>query len=284
MSAIILWFVLSLVFGGSLVLPQGFDLFGFEIRYYGLILATAVWVSFWVLQKQFTKNFSSIVIDQKLSLENFVVVILVCGFIGARAYHVVTDFELYRDNLVGIVAVWNGGLSIFGAVAGGFIGAVIVWRFWLKNLSISLLQWLDVLAPSVLVGQIIGRLGNLFNYEAYGLPTNLPWKMFVPVDFRSLDYLSVAFYHTVFLYEMILGLLLLWLILKRIESHYYVGKIFATWLVGYGLIRLVSELFRLDHHDVAGISINYITPICFILIGLALYFWRIRFKIQRYEK
>src|SRR5205823_6124909 len=121
------------------------------------------------------------------------VVVFVAGFLGARIYHILTALGYYRAYPSEIFAIWHGGLSIFGAMIFGSLALVAYLHF-----SKSLLQiWkvLDWLAPSVVIGQAIGRFGNLFNYEVYGYPTNLPWKMFVPPQFRLPPYELAAYFH-----------------------------------------------------------------------------------------
>src|ERR1700680_5031790 len=97
--------------------------------------------------------------------------------IGGRFYHFFSLFIYYQAHPIDIVKVWNGGLSIYGAVFGALITLWILQKTLVSRVTLDTLDWLT---PSLILGQIIGRFGNLFNYEVFGYPTNLPWKMFVP--------------------------------------------------------------------------------------------------------
>lgn len=271
--AVILVVLLVWVLPGDWVLPQAWQIGTFTFRYYGLILMLAVGSAYLLAAR-----LSTVYLINKNQVENIALVVIIFGFLGARAYHVLTDFELYRDNLVNILAVWNGGLSIFGALAGGLIGLAVYKIF--AGWEISYWRLLDWLAPAMMLGQIIGRFGNLFNYEAYGVPTQLPWKMFVPIQFREAPYTTAQYFHPLFLYEALAGLLLLvaLLYLTSQKSKFKAGTIFATWLLGYGMIRLTTELLRADLHTIFGIKVNLIAAGAMVAGAIIIFLGRRYFR------
>ena len=211
LGVLVLVYLVSQVFSGSLILPQFFSVGPITIHYYGLIMAAAVASGFYLALKR-----SSAYGVSTAEAEDLLFYSIIGGFIVARLYHVASSFPYYYQHPLDIIKVWNGGLSIYGAAIGGIIALVIYLRLLTTNYS--LLTILDWLTPSFILGQIIGRFGNLFNYEAFGYPTNLPWKMFVPVEFRPESFQNFNFFHPFFLYELLGSTLILFLLLKVVKT------------------------------------------------------------------
>ncbi len=256
------WF-LSLVFSGQLILHPVVDLGFLEIRYYGLILALAVTVSYALaIYRKDAYGLTTKQADQVL------LITLVSGFVGSRLYHVLSDWNFYLDNPQLIIAFWRGGLSIMGAILGGLIGLIIFSKL---QKQFSLLKLLDWIAPSIVTGQIIGRFGNLFNYEAYGYPASLPWKMFVPEQFRIVNFLNEAFYHPLFLYELLgNSLILLFLFIAWPKLRQRSGSLFFVWLFLYNALRFVLEHLRIDSTFIFhNIRLNAVTSIVLAVVALA---------------
>lgn len=187
---------------------------------------------------------------------------LIGGIIGARIWHILTPSELmgvtaayYFTHPLDALAIWKGGLGIPGAVIGGALAVYI----YTKKKGLNFLQWTDMLAPGLLLAQAIGRWGNFINQEIYGLPTNLPWAIFIDPTRRLKEYLDVAYYHPLFLYESLWNLinmgLLLW-IGRRFASKLMNGDIFLIYCIMYPVTRFTLEFLRLDSSQVAGININ----------------------------
>ena len=260
--------VLSKIFSGDWLLPQSFHFFGLEIHYYGLILAIAIVSSYFLLQKRARQYEIS-----KTEVENITLVILIGGFIGARLYHVLSSLEYYSQDWSQVIMVWNGGLSIIGAVLGGILSMYIYHRYYRFGSFAKLLDWI---APSVVLGQAIGRFGNLVNYEAYGSPTNLPWAMYVPEVFRRVDYTAFNFFHPLFLYESLACLLIVAILLKwpDIAKHFQIrrfeGQIFWVWIGLYSLVRIFTESLRLDSPYIFGFKQNLIVAIIAAVFSLML--------------
>ena len=129
----------------------------------------------------------------------------VLGLVGARLYHVFDQqqWPYYQANPEQIIAIWNGGIGIFGAVAGGLAG-LLLYVYWKR---LPMLRWLDIGAPAFLLGQAIGRWGNFFNQELFGPPTNLPWGFPIDMSNRPILYLDAERFHPLFLYESLLSLI-----------------------------------------------------------------------------
>jgi phosphatidylglycerol---prolipoprotein diacylglyceryl transferase len=209
--------------------------------------------------------------------------VLIAGVIGARLWHILTPTpsaiaqglttEFYFTHPVEAVAIWNGGLGIFGAVAGG----AVALYFFTRRQHLSLLLWLDILAPSVALGQALGRWGNFFNQELYGAPTNLPWAIYIDPQHRLAGFENVAYYHPLFLYEMLWNLasvvFLLWLA-RRFAEKLKSGDIFLIYMMTYPLIRFLLEFLRLDSSELAGINANQILALIIFLVSSLILFIR----------
>lgn len=255
---------------GQVILPQTIEILGWPLRIYGLILGLAILDAYFLARKR-AENFGF----ERAQLDNIALVLISSGLLGARLYHVVSSWEYYSSNLGQVLMVWEGGLSIFGAVLGGLIGLWIYQRSFLTDTSLG--QLLDWLTPSLVLGQIIGRFGNLFNYEAYGSPTTLPWKMFVPEQFRLPAYEAMEFFHPTFLYEALAGGLILLILLnfpklsQFLKLPRFKGEIFWSWLLLYGLVRIFTESLRLDSPYLGTIKQNLIVAILMVLVSLIIF-------------
>lgn len=234
------------------------SLFGVNIYYYGIILAaaiaTAVLVSEYIGSKYFNLKKETII-----DLSPYLIIF---GIIGARLYYCAMDYNFYMRFPSEILAIRHGGISIHGAILGGIVGLLI---FSIRH-KISALKLCDVCSIGLALGQAIGRWGNFFNSEAYGLPTNLPWKLYIAPQYRKIPYLDTEFYHPAFLYESILDIVLfiiLYLYIKRSKSNKD-GNIALVYLVLYSIIRIVVESLRID-------SIRYVFNIpvaTFVSLGI----------------
>jgi prolipoprotein diacylglyceryl transferase len=174
------------------------------------------------------------------------------GIIGGRLYHDVTSWSEVPHNWWGWLAIWQGGLGIWGGILGGFLGGVIP----LRRARVSIACFMDAAAPGLLVAQAIGRVGNYFNQELYGGPTSLPWGLQISPAHRPSAYLGYATFQPTFLYELIwdlaLAATLVWLIR---HSRIRAPGIFALYVTGYSAFRIFEELLRVDPaHHLAGIA------------------------------
>jgi prolipoprotein diacylglyceryl transferase len=193
------------------------------------------------------------------------------GILGARVYHLITSPQGYLDEPLRVFAIWEGGLSIWGAVAGGALGAWIASR----RLGVPLGVMADALAPGLPVGQAIGRLGNWFNNEVYGKLTTLPWGLEIH-DMRT-GVLVPGLYHPTFAYEAIWNLgvaALVWALDRRFV--FTRGRAFALYVMGYTAGRLWIEMLRVDEANTfLGIRLNVFTAVVVFVLA-AVYFVRVR--------
>jgi prolipoprotein diacylglyceryl transferase len=218
------------------------------------------------------------------SLETVLVLAIPCGIIGARIYHVITDYELYFGpgrNPVDALKIWNGGLGIWGAVAGGAAGAYLVAR----RRGIAFPALLDALAPAVLVAQAIGRLGNWFNQELFGRPTTLPWALEISPSYRPSGYVMDNTFHPTFLYELLWNLAVA-LVLVVLDRRYRLGhgKVFALYVALYSLGRFWIEALRIDTvNEIGGFRLNNYTSALAFAVAVAVLVWLIRNRPGREE-
>jgi prolipoprotein diacylglyceryl transferase len=193
------------------------------------------------------------------------------GILGARVYHLITSPRGYLDEPLRVFAIWEGGLSIWGAVAGGAVGAWIASR----RLGVPLGVLADALAPGLPVGQAIGRLGNWFNNEVYGRLTTLPWGLEIH-DMRT-GALLPGLYHPTFAYEALwnLGVAgLVWALDRRYA--FTRGRAFALYVMGYTAGRVWIEMMRVDEAGTfLGLRVNVFTAV-FAFTAAAVYFVRAR--------
>ena len=163
---------------------------------------------------------------------------------GARLYYVAFNLDYYSRFPAKILAVWEGGLAIHGGVIGGLLlgGGYAWWR------SLPVPRYLDIAAPSLAIGQAIGRWGNFFNEEAFGTPTDLPWKLYIPPSHRPVEYATSDFFHPTFLYESLWDALVFVLLVcvfrDRLERA--PGALFLTYLGLYSIGRFCTEGLRTD--------------------------------------
>ena len=221
--------------------PIIFEAGPFALRYYGLCIALGIAAGTWLTSRELARKGY----DPALALDALFFVVPL-GFIGARAYHVATDYDLYAgDPFPGVFAVWNGGLGIYGAVIGGFIGVLIFARVR----GISPLVFADAAAPGLILAQAIGRWGNYFNQELFGRPSNLPWAIEIAPDNRPAAFADATSFHPTFLYESIWDVLvclaLLW-VARRFADRLKAGDILLLYVSLYSVGRFFVEALRVD--------------------------------------
>jgi phosphatidylglycerol:prolipoprotein diacylglycerol transferase len=223
--------------------PLVFQWGPFALRWYGLLIALAVLAGL-LLSSRLARARG---IDPAL-IADLLPLLVLGAVIGARAYYVVLEWRQYASNWVDVLSIWRGGIAIHGALIGGGLTAILFcrWRrqpFW---------PLLDVLVPSVALGQAIGRWGNFFNSEAYGLPTDLPWKLKIPAANRTPEFLEQLYFHPTFLYESLwnLGVAALLLVLFRQASRGRIqlpaGALSCIYLMAYSSGRVWIEGLRID--------------------------------------
>ena len=199
--------------------------------------------------------------------------ILPIGILGARLYYVIFSWKAYRSNPVTILYIWEGGLAIYGGLIAGFLCIVIFCR----RRKLALLTVCDTLIPGVALAQAIGRWGNYFNQEAYGLPIVNPGLQFFPLGVQVPGTNGLEWHMATFFYESVLDFgIFLFLILRRARMRGRKGDALYSYLFLYAAVRLIVENFRMDSLYAGQIRVSQILSA--LLCGgiLLLYGWKIR--------
>ena len=227
--------------------PIIFQIGPLSIRWYGVLIMAGVILGLILAGREAKRQDVSI----ELIYDLFFYMIL-SAVVGARLYYVIFSWDLYRNNIREIFAFWHGGLAIHGAVVGGIVSALIYTR--LKGLSFWVVA--DICAPSLILGQAIGRWGNFFNQEAFGRPTGFPWGIFIDEAHRPLQYMQQTHFHPTFLYESLWNfcafLFLLWVRRRRGVIR---GDVFLAYFMLYSLGRFWIEGLRTDSLMFAGFRV-----------------------------
>jgi phosphatidylglycerol---prolipoprotein diacylglyceryl transferase len=246
-----------------------FHLGGLRLKWYGLLIASAVLIGV-NLSMQLAKQRK---IDPELMAD--LAIWLVLGAIPmARLYYVAFQWQNYSQHPDQIIKIWEGGIAIHGAIIGGSIAAII----FAKIKQVSFWQLADLVAPSVALGQAIGRWGNFFNSEAFGSPTDLPWKLYIPRDNRPYEYLNFEYFHPTFLYESLWNLLvfagLIWLFIDDNRHHRLkTGSIFLVYLIAYSVGRFGVEGLRTDSLMLGSLKMAQMISLVGIAIGAIGLLW-----------
>jgi phosphatidylglycerol---prolipoprotein diacylglyceryl transferase len=210
-----------------------------SIRWYGVLMALAMAVGLWLAYRDAKRR--------GLDPESFLKAAelgLLGALVGARLYYVLFNLDYYSQFPRKILAVWEGGLAIHGGIIGGLLvgGGYAWWR------RLPVLKFLDVAAPSLVLGQAIGRWGNYFNEEAFGTPTSLPWKLYISPSHRPLLYAQEDYFHPAFLYESLwdVGVFIVLVALLRKRLARAPGALFLAYVGLYSAGRFVTEAIRTD--------------------------------------
>jgi phosphatidylglycerol:prolipoprotein diacylglycerol transferase len=211
----------------------------FTLRWYGILMAAAMAVGLWRAIRDALRRG----LDPEPLLKASELALL-GGLVGARLYYVAFNLEYYSRAPGKIIAVWEGGLAIHGGVIGGLLvgGGYAWWR------RLPLFRYLDIAAPSLALGQAIGRWGNFFNEEAFGTPTDLPWKLYISPSHRPAEYAQIEFFHPTFLYESLWDLLVFALLVRVFRNRLAraPGALFLAYVGLYSLGRFFTEALRTD--------------------------------------
>jgi phosphatidylglycerol---prolipoprotein diacylglyceryl transferase len=234
--------------------PIALQLGPLSIHWYGIIMATAILAAAWLGTGEARRRGENPEIGWSMLLWA-----AVGGVIGARIYHVIHQWNFYSANPSLIPQVWNGGLGIPGAVAGG---AAAVWAYT-RIRGLPTARWFDIFVMALPLGQAIGRLGNFVNQELYGPPTTLPWGIPISAAHRVPEWANLNLYpeattrfHPLFAYEAIASLLTLgamfW-ISRRFAARLYDGDMLLIYIMFYGAVRSYLETFRVENWMIAGV-------------------------------
>ena len=234
----------------------------FPVRAYALAIIVGVFVAVFVTERRWVARGGSAGV-----IADVAVVGVPAGILGGRVYHVITSWSQYADRPLDALKVWEGGLGIPGGLLGGVIGGLLVARK--RGLRASAL--LDCAAPGIAVAQAIGRIGNWFNQELFGRPTDLPWALEIDVVHRPARFLTEPTYHPTFLYELLWNLVVAATVVLA-ERHFDLrrGRAFALYVALYSAGRFVIEGIRIDPAgSVGGLRTNEVVSILTFALATA---------------
>ncbi len=267
--------------------PQFLTVGPLTIYFYSLFILLGIILGF-LLARPEAKRFG--LAAEELALSIFYA--LIPGFIGARLYHVIDQWSVYSAHPLQILETWNGGLGILGGLAGGLLGLWFFWwsrwgtgratAWWRGRLSVAVtsarqaasadalpfLRLLDIYVPSVLLAQAIGRFGNWTNQEAFGPPTDVPWRIYIAPENRPDQYVASSYFHPTFFYEAgfdFVGLAIVLLLRPRLRHR--PGAVLGAYLVIYGLGRFIVEFYRFGTAHVAGIAVAHVVAVVLVFAG-----------------
>lgn len=252
---------------------KNISIFGFEIAYYGIIIGCAILIGFLIATSEAKRT--------RQNPEDYLdmgIIGVIAGIVGARAYYVIFSWDMYKDNLLHIFNLREGGLAIYGGVIGAVIAVFVLAR--IKRLSPF--QILDTIAMALLNGQMLGRWGNFFNREAFGEYTDSLFAMRLPLDavrsgdvtelmrehIERIDGVSYIQVHPTFLYESVWCCVLLIILVLYRKHKKYEGELFLLYIFGYGLGRVWIEGLRTDQLLLPGIGL----PVSQLLAGCVVIF------------
>jgi phosphatidylglycerol---prolipoprotein diacylglyceryl transferase len=242
--------------------PIAFQIGSLSIRWYGLLIASAIILGTVLAQKLAEKR------NVDPELVGDLAIWLVVGAIPcARFYYVLFEWPRFQtQEWYKVFAIWEGGIAIHGAIIGGAIAATI----FCKRQKISTWLMADIFLPAVILGQAIGRWGNFFNSEAFGGPTDLPWKLLIPSDRRPQEFVNESFFHPTFLYESLWNLgvfgILLFAFLRFPKLR--TGTVTMLYAIAYSLGRFWIEGLRTDSLMVGGLRTAQMISLAAIAAGI----------------
>jgi phosphatidylglycerol:prolipoprotein diacylglycerol transferase len=241
-------------------MPEGFYIGKLFIHFYGVIIMFGAVLAAWLSTIEAKRRgYNTDIIWDVMPW------LLIAGIVGARIWHILTPpasmvemgitTQYYLTHPLDAINIRAGGLGIPGAVIGG---ALALW-FYTRKKKLSFASWVDIIAPGLALAQAVGRWGNFINQELYGAPSDLPWAIFIEPTRRLQEYIDVAYYHPMFLYESIWNLLIMGFLLiigRKYKDKLYRGDIFLGYLVLYPVGRFLLEFIRLDPSNVGGMNVN----------------------------
>lgn len=249
--------------------PIAFEIGNFEVRWYGILIALGVVVA--ILLANYNCRRKDV--DFDTVLDGFFVA-FPAAIIGARMYYVIFEFQNYEDNLIDMFNIRKGGLAIHG----GLIGAFLAVYIFSKIKKISIFKYLDIVAPSIILAQAIGRWGNFMNGEAHGGEVSYEFISKFPSFIQKGMNIGGTYYHPTFLYEsiwnLIVCIILLFVLYKKRND--YDGIVIASYMILYSLGRVFIEGLRTDSLMLGSIRVAQLISITGIIAGMAIILYKKR--------
>ena len=268
--------------------PVALQLGPIPLLWYGIAYAAGLAATYLVITREARRRG----LDAAL-IDTGIIVVAVAALIGGRLYHVIDQWQRYKDDLLTILLpiarTADGGyqfagftgLGVYGGIITGTIAAWVLIRIWRQPFW----RWADIVAPGLFVMQAIGRWGNFFNQELYGPPTTLPWGITIDCAHRVADYPCTTFpegttgFHPLFLYESVSGIVgviaLLW-IARRFGPRMRPGDLFLLWAMWYAVVRFALETLRPENWTLGGVPTAMIVSTAIFALAVATLLWRHR--------
>lgn len=254
--------------------PVAFAIGPLEVHWYGIAYAVGLAVAYWVIAREARWRGLNVAL-----LGTGMIVVAIAALAGGRLYHVIDQWQLYKDDLWRIVLPPYSGLGVYGGIVTGTTAAFAYAR-WKRQ---PFLTWADAMAPGLFAMQAVARWGNFFNQELYGAPTNLPWGIAIQCEYRTQGYacppgsdpLATLGQHFSpdFLYESVSGLLgaifLIWLA-RRLGPRLLNGDLLLVFFIWYGTVRFLVEMLKADNWQILGIPMAQIFSAAFVLGSIAI--------------
>ena len=242
--------------------PIAFELFGWPVRWYGIIIGLAILVGYIL----FTREASRKGIDSDTSFD-LLFWTVIFGLVGARIYYVIFSSNSYLSDPLSIFRVWEGGMAIYGGVIGGAITIYVLCQRY----KLSVINVFDIAIPALFAGQLIGRWGNFMNQEAHGTEVTRQFLegLHLPEFVIEGMHIGSHYYHPTFLYESIGNIclfLIITLVIYKIYNRH--GQLFFSYFIGYGIIRFFVEALRTDSLKLGPIRMAQLTGIVGALVGI----------------
>lgn len=238
-----------------------FTLGKITIYYYSVIMLIAILTAIFISVKRAKKE------GMSLFIGDLIFSTIIFGIIGARLYYVIFNFSQYKDDLLSILKIWEGGIAIYGAIIGGLIAIV----YKCKKAKKSIIATTDIIAPGLILAQAIGRWGNFFNSEAYGKSVSLAYleNLHIPKFIINGMYINGTYHHPTFLYESLwclIGFILIMIIVKLTKNKKGIAT--YTYFIWYGIGRYLIEGLRTDSLYLGSIRISQLVSIILIIVGI----------------
>ncbi len=241
-----------------------FEIFGLEILWYGIIISFAMVIgTILALREARKKNISE---DDIL---NIILLVIPSAIVGARLYYVIFEWQSYKDNIISILNIREGGLAIHGGVIAGLIAGFI----YVKKKKLMFFKLGDIFAPSLILSQAIGRWGNFFNQEAHGGPVSEQFISIFPEFIKNNMYIQGQYYHPTFLYESIWNFLAFIFLIIYKDKKKFDGEILLLYGILYSIGRFFIEGMRTDSLMLGPIRIAQLMSLLIITICVAIYFY-----------
>ncbi len=234
---------------------------GISIYWYSVLILIGVLVAIYIALKESKKH------NMYDYINDLITYVIIFGILGARLYYVIFNFQLYKNNLIDILKIWEGGLAIYGGVIAGFLVVV----YLAKKRKKKIIQTTDIIVPGLILAQAIGRWGNFFNQEAFGKEVSLEFlkSLHLPNFIINGMHINGTYYHPTFLYESIwciLGFILL-ITLRKITKR-KIGIMTYTYFIWYGIGRFFIEGLRTDSLYIGIFRVSQLVSIFLVITGI----------------